>query len=107
MKTEDAFFAILDKYMGYIHLMYSKYADKKPIMELSLPSAKIYAYPYTEYLKILSNSDQAWLKKQYRVAIRSKKMVVFVKDNEKRTLKSCLLPIEEIERTEMVGPPKT
>ena len=53
MRTNEDFFAILDEYMGDIQVFYKRHAYKKPIMELSLPSRKIYAYPYSEYMKTL------------------------------------------------------
>ena len=33
---------------GYILMFYKKFADKKPVMLLELPSQKIYAYPYAD-----------------------------------------------------------
>ena len=100
MRTNEDFFAIFEQYMGHIQMFYKRYANKKPIMELSLPSYKIYAYPYTKYLKTLSRRSQELLKKEYLSAIRDNKMVVFVRDNEERVLKSCSVPIEEIEYVE-------
>ena len=97
MKTNEDFFKIVDEYMGHIQWFYHKFADKKPVMELSLPSRKIYAYPFREYLKGLSEKSQNILKEQYDEAIKSNKMVVFVRDNEKNMLKSASFPIEEIE----------
>lgn len=34
----------MDEYMWHIQWFYKKDSDKKPVMELSLPSKKIYAY---------------------------------------------------------------
>lgn len=96
MKTTDDFFDIIDEYMGRIQWFYNKFADKKPVMELSLPSFKIYAYPYTEYLKTLSERSQKMLKKQYEKGITTNEMVVFVRDNEEKVLKSYSFPIEEM-----------
>jgi hypothetical protein len=100
MKTTDDFFDVIDKHMGHIQFFYKKFEDKNPIMEVSLPSRKIYAYPYTEYLKLLSQRSQEMLKKEYNEAIRNKEMVVFVRDNEEEVLKSCSFPIEESDYVE-------
>jgi len=97
MSTTEDFFRILDQYIGHIQIFYKRYADKKPIMELSLPSCKIYAYPYADYLKTLSKKSQKILKEDYSKAINNNKMIVFVRDNNERVLKSCSVPIEEIE----------
>jgi hypothetical protein len=80
--------------------MYRRFADKKPVMELSLPSRKIYAYPCSEYLKTSSKRSQEFLKREYRAAIAENRMIVFVRDNEARTLKSASYPIERIDYVE-------
>lgn len=69
-------------------------------MELSLPSHKIYAYPYFEYLKTLSERSQKMLKKEYAEAIKNNKMVVFVRDNEEKMLMSSSFPIEDLDYVE-------
>jgi len=51
-------------------------------------------------------SDEAWvksaalLKKEYRAAIAENRMIVFVRDNEARTLKSASYPIEPFDYVE-------
>ena len=100
MSTNEDFLDILNQYIGTIQIFYKKYAEKKPIMELSLPSYKIYAYPYADYLKTLSKKSQEILKKEYHTAINNNEMVIFVRDNNERVLKSCSVPIEEIEFAE-------
>ena len=100
MKTTDDFFDVIDDYMGHIQWFYKKFKDKNPVMELSLPSGKIYAYPYSEYLKTLSERSQGMLKKEYNEAIKNKEMVIFVRDNEEKVLKSRSFPIEEIDYPE-------
>ena len=100
MKTTKDFYNIIDDYIGHIQLLYEKFKDKKPVMELSLPSQKIDAYPYSEYLKTLSERSQEMLKKEYDEAIKNNKMVVFVRDNEERMLKSSSFPIEELDYIE-------
>ena len=100
MKTADDFREIVALYERHIRLWYDRFADKKPVMELSLPSRKIYAYPCSEYMKMLSKRDQEILKKEYRAAVAKNRMIVFVRDNETRTLKSASYPIEPIDRVE-------
>lgn len=97
METIEDFFNIIDEYMPHIQLFYSQFADKKPVMELSLPSEKIYAYPYTEYMKMLGKRSQEILKKEYQDAIKSNKMVVFIRDNEAKVMKSASFSIQEID----------
>jgi len=65
---------------------YNKYADKKPVMLLELPSQKIYAYPYLEFKNTLSERSQKMLEKEYQEALAHNKIVVFVKDNDRRKM---------------------
>lgn len=100
MKTTEDFHNIIDDFMGHIQLFYKQFKNKNPVMELSLPSHKIYAYPYSEYLQMLSESSQKVLKKVYNEAIKNNKMVVFVRDNEENVLQSSSFPIEELDFVE-------
>ena len=95
MRTNLEFFAVVHEYMPHIQYFYAKFAKKKPVMELSLPSRKIYAYPYPEYLNILSPRSRKMLKDEYEAAKKTDKMVVFVKDNDTRALKSGSFPIDQ------------
>jgi len=94
MKTNQEFFDIIEEHMGYIQMLYDKFADKRPVMELSMPKGRICAYPYSEYMKDLSPRSQKILRKEYREAVKTNRMVVFVRDHTDRTMKSASFPIE-------------
>ena len=94
MRTKQEFLDVVHHYMEHIQYFYDKFADKRPVMELALPSKKIYAYPYTEYLKDLSPRSQGMLKRDYQAAIKKNRMVVFVRDNDECVLKSGTFPID-------------
>jgi len=68
-------------------------------MELSLSSQRIYAYSYSDHLKALNPRSQKILKKQHSKAQKNKEMIVVVKDEMKKTIKSGSFPIFS-ERTE-------
>ncbi|MEW6664067.1 MAG: hypothetical protein AB1512_02445 [Thermodesulfobacteriota bacterium] len=99
MRTNAEFFEVVGKHMGAIQMLYHKFADKKPVMVITLPDSRIYAYPYSGYLKTLSARSQKMLWKEYRAANKKNEMVVFVRDEETRVLKSGSFPIEEIIET--------
>lgn len=103
MKTTAEFFDIVYQHIGHIQYFYNKFKDKRSVMELSLPSLKIYAYPYTEYLKTLSERSQKMLEKEYIEAVKNNEMVVFVRDNEEKVLKSGSFPIAEMDYSEGNG----
>jgi hypothetical protein len=57
-------------------------------MLLDIQEQKIYAYPYSEFKSDLTKRSQVQLEEQYEKAILNNKMVIFVRDNEKRKLVS-------------------
>ena len=69
-----------------IVMLYRHLADKKPVMLLDIQEQRIYAYPYAEFRKELSQKSQRSLKEQYEKAVRDKQMVIFVRDNEQKRL---------------------
>ena len=52
----------------------------------------VYAYPYEDYRSGLSERSQVSLKAQYEHALANGMFVVFIRDNEKRKLKSYSVP---------------
>ncbi len=71
--------------------LYKRFEAKKPVMLLDIQEQKIYAYPYNDFRSNLSKRSQIQLEEQYEAAILNNKMVVFVRDNEKRDLVSYSL----------------
>ena len=69
-----------------ILMFYQKYAGKKPVMLLELPSQKIYAYPYLDFKNTLSERSQKILETEYQEAVANNKIVVFVKDNDRENM---------------------
>ncbi len=61
-------------------MSYRKFADKKPVMLLELPSQRIYAYPYLEFKNTLSERSQKMLEKEYQEAVASHKIVETIND---------------------------
>lgn len=66
--------------------LYRQFAEKKPVMLLELPSQKIFAYPYLDFKNTLSERSQKILEKEYEEAVAHNKIVVFVKDNDRRRM---------------------
>ena len=103
MKTNDDFHEIVNEYMGPIQLVYDRFSDKRPVLEIELPRGLLRAFPYLEYFKTLSARSQKILKRDYAQAAAERQIVVFVRDNQTRTLKSCRLAIEAIDYSEVHG----
>jgi hypothetical protein len=77
-----------------ILMIYRRFEDKKPVMLFDIQEGRLYAYPYVDFLRDLSERSQQTLKEQYERALREDKIVVFVRDNERRRLVSYSLPNE-------------
>jgi hypothetical protein len=99
MSAHEEFFAVVGEYMDALQMFYRKFADKKPVMQISLPEQRIYAYPYEGYLTMLSPRSQKVLRQQYRKAVKRNEMVVFVRDEDQRTLNSTTVPIDQTSET--------
>ena len=69
-----------------ILMMYHRFEDKKPVMLFDIQEQRIYAYPYEDFKKELSEKSQTSLTDQYEAAVQENKMVVFVRDNVERRL---------------------
>lgn len=87
----DQYFDAVEEQWADILMLYKRFEDKKPIMLLDIQEQKIYAYPYNEFKSDMSKKSQILLEKQYEEALLNNKVVVFVRDNEKRKLVSYSL----------------
>ena len=77
-----------------IRTLYGRFEDKKPVMLFDIQQQRIYAYPYADFCKDLSEKSQRSLKTQYQKALREGEMVIFVRDNEQKRLVSFSVPDE-------------
>ena len=68
--------------------LYKRFEDKKPVMLFDIQEQRIYAYPYADFHRDLSEKSQRSLKTQYEKAFREGEMVIFVRDNEQKRLVS-------------------
>ncbi len=79
-----------------IRHLYSRFARKRPVMLLELPTRRIYAYQFHGYRAGLFPRSQAQLDDQYAEAARTGEMVVFVRDEDRRKLVSFNLPARQV-----------
>ncbi len=94
MPKSDYLLKVAERYWGTILTAYQDFADKKPVVLLDIQEELVYAYPYAEFRMDLSNKSQRSLEEQYETALRDNKMVIFVRDNERKRLISFSMPIE-------------
>jgi hypothetical protein len=89
----DPYWKILRQKWPYIQRLYETFAEKRPIMLYDIEERLIYAYPYEQYRLELSERSQSSLKKQYEDASANGMLVVFIRDNKKKKLRSYTVPI--------------
>ena len=87
-KVKDPYWRVVLKNLDDIAMLYGEFEERKPVMLYDIQERRVYAYPYSEYRKELSQRSQALLEEQYRDCLRSRGMVVFVRDNKRRKLVS-------------------
>jgi hypothetical protein len=87
--------AIQEQWLN-IRGLYITYASKKPIIlyEYDIQEQKIFAYPYDEFKAELSKKSQTSLELDYTSASMSGSMIVFVRDNVERKLRSYTMSID-------------
>src|SRR5690349_21148094 len=78
----------------HILAAYRQFESKKPVVPYDLQERRLYVYPYADFLRDLGEQSQLTLKDQYERAMRDGKLVVFVRDNERRRLASFSMDCE-------------
>jgi len=96
-KTEDPYWIAIQEQWDHLLDWYLMFAEKQPVMLYDLQEQKIYAYPYQEFKKELSQKSQVSLAEQYQRAVKNNHMVVFVRDNERRKLISYTVSMDQSE----------
>ncbi len=83
----------IEQYLGYVEeqwpnilSLYKKFEDKKPVMLFDIQEQKIYAYPYNDFKSMMNKKSQTMLEEQYTEALLNNKVVIFIRDTEKRKL---------------------
>ena len=88
MSKTDPYYDLVVEHWDKIVKLYRMFPDKRPIIVYDVQEQIAYAYPYQDYKAELSERSQEKVEKQYQEAQAENKIVVFVRDNEKRKLRS-------------------
>ncbi len=88
-----------DQYLTKIHEhwdeitgMYAHFESKKPIIEFDPNCSRIFAYSAADYIRSLSPRTRDETKKQYREAVDKGSIMVFVRDELNKVLRSYIFP---------------
>lgn len=88
---KDPYLEIVAEHWRHVVALYLAFQNSRPVMLFDVQERKIYAYPYADFKAGLSRRSQVLLKRQYDEATSEDKIIVFVRDNEKRKLVSYCL----------------
>ena len=90
--NSDPYLKKIRKHWNAITGMYLTYEDHKPMIEFDVASGQIRAYPAKDYLEDLTDRTRDIAKKQYQKAVAEGALMVFVRDEAKRVLRSYVFP---------------
>jgi len=85
---DDYLLDAVHKQWDNILAAYRQFGEQKPIVLFDLQEQRIYVYPYEDFKSEMAPKSQESLTQQYEKALRENKIVVFVRDNERKRLVS-------------------
>lgn len=90
----DPYLQAIQEHWPVITLAYKEHHDKKPIIECVLPRQIVYAYPAYDYIDGLTESTREDTRRLYQQASKAGKLLVFIRDSERRVLRSYVFRLE-------------
>ena len=91
----DPYLKKVQEHWDDITKMYAIFEHKDPIIEFDVEALQILAYPAEEYLDGLSDRTRAKTRKLYRQAIADGDLMVFVRDESHRVLRSYIFTLSD------------
>ncbi len=82
-----------------ILMCYERFQEHRPIVLFDVQEVRIYVYPYAEFHDDHNERNQKSLAAQYAAAQREGKFVLFVRDNDRRKLRSYSVPLPSHQQT--------
>jgi hypothetical protein len=87
----------ISQYWPTILQAWNDFRDKNPIIECDLSEQTVAAIPAIDYINYLSENDRVKTRQIYDNVTAKGGMMVFIRDNEKKTLQSYTYGAEELE----------
>jgi hypothetical protein len=91
----DAYLQKIQEHWDEITGVYVAFEEKAPVLEFDAIRLRIIAYPAQDYLDGLSDRTREQAKRQYSEATAEGALMVFVRDEEKRVLRSYVFPRDD------------
>jgi hypothetical protein len=90
-ETDQRYLEIVNRVGVHAYKFYRLSDRKDLVMVYEMKEDKIYSFVYDEYLDDLNPKSQEMLKIQYKEARESGKIVLFIRDEEMRKIKSYVI----------------
>ncbi len=90
-EDEKIYLDTLDNIVDKVYDFYNLSDREDLIMVYEMKENIIYSYIYDDYLKRLNERSREMLEEQYQKAIDSKRIVLFIRDEERKKLKSYII----------------
>ncbi len=90
-ETDKRYLDAVDEIGDKVYEFYNISGREDLVMVYEMAQKRIYSYIYKEYLSQMNSRSQEILKKQYKEATEKGKIVLFIRDDEKRKLKSYVI----------------
>ena len=84
--------------------LYKIIEKKDSIFLYDVQDGKIFAYPFTDFVKGMSHRDQEQVMKNQPLILSGSHMLAFVRDNERKKLTSTLIEIDQTELNQIETP---
>lgn len=88
---DDMYWNLIEDNWDNIIMVYQVFKNKKPIIEYEVNTQRIYSYPPYEYINTLTLRTRDYAKKQYQEVVKNNQLLLFVRDNKNKKLKSYVL----------------
>lgn len=90
-EEDKIYLETIDRIIDNVYEFYNMSDRKDLIMIYEMKEKKIYSYIYDDYLKSLNERSREMLEEQYREAIDSERIVLFIRDTVRKKLKSYIV----------------
>ncbi|CAN2046891.1 conserved hypothetical protein [Candidatus Magnetomoraceae bacterium gMMP-1] len=94
MIEQDPYLETIKKQWEHIRKLYKMFPDRETIIEIRIHPLEIFACNYKQYKENMNEQSKRIITKQYEESLLKNEIIVFVKDQIKRKLKSYSLPID-------------
>ena len=91
----DPYLDFVRRHWTDIASVYNQFAEHFPIMLVDVQAGEIHAFPYDDFVATLAANSRPTVAEQYRRAVATRCMVLFVRDTVRKIFQSYTLQLED------------